>query len=287
MAAWGACAGGAGGGGMTKRPLLRYHGGKWKLAPWILNHFPAHRVYVEAFGGGASVLLQKPRSYAEIYNDLDGEIVNLFCVARDDGERLAQACELTPFARIEFTQSYEPDGDPLEQARRTLVRSFMGFGPAGASGQSTGFRSNSNRSGTTPARDWMNYPAHLRTTVQRLRGVVIECRDAIELMRRHDSASTLHYVDPPYVHATRALRTRAPSYRHEMSDAMHADLLAALGELRGAVVLSGYRCDLYDRALVGWTRVDRATHADGARDRVESLWLSPGAARVDLFEAAA
>lgn len=86
---------------MVKRPLLRYHGGKWKLAPWILRHLPPHRVYVEPFGGGGSVLLQKPRSYAEVYNDLDGEIVNLFRVARERGEELAQAVELTPFARLD------------------------------------------------------------------------------------------------------------------------------------------------------------------------------------------
>src|SRR5574337_272680 len=91
-----------------KRPLLRYHGGKWKLAPWILRHLPPHRVYVEPFGGGASVLLQKPRSYAEVYNDLDGEVVNLFIMARERGEELAQAIELTPFAREEFELSYRP-----------------------------------------------------------------------------------------------------------------------------------------------------------------------------------
>ena len=202
---------------MTKRPLLRYHGGKWKLAPWILRHMPPHRVYVEPFGGGASVLLQKPRSYAEVYNDLDGEVVNLFSMARERGEELAQAVELTPFARAEFTQAYEPDGDPLEKARRTLIRSFMGFGSAGASGQVTGFRANSNRSGTTPAHDWMNYPDCLRMVIQRLRGVVIENRDAIQVMQAHDCDEAVHYVDPPYVHSTRQIRTRAPSYKHELA----------------------------------------------------------------------
>ena len=270
-----------------QRPLLRYHGGKWKLAPWILRHLPSHRVYVEPFGGGASVLLQKPRSYAEVYNDLDGEVVNLFKVARDQGEQLAQACELTPFARAEFAGSYEPSGDPLEQARRTLTRSFMGFGSAGASGQSTGFRANSNRSGTTPAHDWMNYPAHLRNVVQRLRGVVIENRDALMVMKTHDSEQTVHYVDPPYVHSTRNLRTRAPSYRHELADAQHEELAAGLRDLCGMVVLSGYRCELYDRLYAGWQRIDQQAHADGARDRVESLWLSPNCPQHGLFQEAA
>ena len=275
---------------MTKaiaRPIVRYHGGKWKLAPWIISHFPTHRAYVEPFGGGGSVLLRKPRSYAEVYNDMDGEIVNLFRMARDHGEQLAQACELTPFARAEFEDAYTPDADGLEQARRTLVRSFMGFGSAGASGQCTGFRANSNRSGTTPAHDWMNYPDHLRNNVQRLRGVVIENRDAVTVMRTHDSDQTLHYVDPPYVHSTRNLRTRSPAYKHEMTDAEHELLACALKTLRGMVVLSGYRCGLYDQVFRDWQRIDQAAHADGAKDRVESLWLSPNCQQHGLFREAA
>ena len=75
------------------RPMVRWHGGKWVLAPWIISHFPPHQIYTEAFGGAASVLLKKPRCYAEIYNDLDGEIVNLFRVARERGKDLVALLE--------------------------------------------------------------------------------------------------------------------------------------------------------------------------------------------------
>lgn len=71
------------GGCMTaQRPALRYHGGKFRLAPWLLQFFPPHGCYVEPFGGAAGVLLRKPRVYAEVYNDLDGDIVNFFRVLR-------------------------------------------------------------------------------------------------------------------------------------------------------------------------------------------------------------
>lgn len=167
---------------MCKRPILRWHGGKWILANWIIQHLPKHRVYVEPFGGAGSVLLRKPRSYAEVYNDLDGEVVNLFRVARERGDELRRALELTPFARDEFALSYEPTEDPVEQARRTVARSFMGFG-SNSHSKATGFRANSNRSGTTPAHDWRNYPEAFVAVIERLRGVCIENRDAVEVMQ--------------------------------------------------------------------------------------------------------
>ena len=263
------------------RPLVRYHGGKWRLAPWIIQNMPQHRVYVEPFGGGASVLLRKPRAYAEIYNDLDGEIVNLFCVARDQGAELVRVLRLTPFARREFDLSYVPATDPIEQARRTVVRSFMGFGSAAICGETSAFRANSNRSGTTPAHDWRNYPDALEVLIERLQGVIVEERDALECLRAHDGDDTLHYVDPPYVHATRSEKRRntvtRKAYKHELSDADHQALAEQLHQLKGGVLLSGYPSDLYNRLYGKWLRVDRATHADGARDRLECLWLNDAA----------
>src|SRR6266699_121264 len=158
------------------RPALRYHGGKWKTAKAIISYFPPHRVYVEPFGGAANVLLRKSRSYAEVYNDLDAEIVNVFIQLRDNGPELKRLLTLTPFARLEFEEAYEPVADPIEQARRTIVKSFIGFG-SDAIRHLSGFRSNSNRSGTTPAHDWRNYADVLDYLIKRLRGVVIECRD--------------------------------------------------------------------------------------------------------------
>ena len=264
-----------------RRPLLRWHGGKWLLAPWIASHFPAHRVYVEPYGGAWSVGLRKDRAYAEIWNDLDGELVNLFRVLRDceGSAALVRALELTPFAREEFRDAYQECDDPVERARRLIVRSFMGFGSDGASGTyRTGFRANSNRSGTTPARDWISYPAALAAAIQRMRGVVIESRPALEVMAAHDGPNTLHFVDPPYLHETRARARRAGNggaYRHEMTDDDHDALLTALRGLKGYVALSGYPSSMYDDALAGWTRVERPALADGARPRTEVLWLNP------------
>ena len=258
---------------MTRtRPVLRWHGGKWTLPPWIISQLPDHRVYVEPYGGAASVLMRKPRSYAEIYNDLDDEVVNLFRVLRgDDALALVDGLKNTPFAAEEFAAAYEVSDLPMERARRTIIRSFMGFGSNGVH-QKTGFRSNSNRSGTTPARDWVNYPDALLAVVERLQGVVILNRDAREVMAAHDGPDTLHYVDPPYVFATRA--DARHDYAHEMTDAQHADLLTFLKSLKGKVVLSGYPHPTYDVALDGWTRVDRVAMADGAAKRTEVLWMN-------------
>lgn len=174
-----------------------------------------------------------------------------------------------------------------------MIRSFQGFGSAAATGEHTGFRSTSVRSGTGPALDWRNYPDALAAITQRLQGVVIENREALALMEYHDRPNTLHYVDPPYVHSTRSTKVRhnatGKSYRHELDDNQHKELAAFLKRLRGMVVLSGYPCPLYDELYITWHRVDRHAYADGSRERIECLWLNSaaleGLAQLDFFQA--
>lgn len=263
----------------SKRPALRWHGGKWKLAPWIVGHFPPHRIYVEPFGGAASVLLRKARSYAEVYNDLDGDAVNFFRILRDpdSAARLEELLRLTPFSRLEFEEAYAPGDDPLERARCLAIRSFMGFGCRMNQASRTGFRNNTTRSGTTPAQDWMGYPDSIPALSARLQGVVIEDRPAIEVMQNHDGRESLHYVDPPYMPETRQDSCRAV-YEHEMSAEDHESLLETLSGLDGMVALSGYDSDLYGRLLNGWHLFTKDTMADRASPRRECLWLNPHAA---------
>jgi DNA adenine methylase len=256
------------------RPLVRYHGGKFLLADWIISHFPEHKIYTETFGGGGSVLLKKPRCYAEIYNDLDGEICNLFEVTRDNGYELKEKLYNTPFSRNEFVLSYKKSEDKVEQARRTVVRAFMGFGSGAVNGKSTGFRSNSNRSGTTPSHDWKNYPEALDAIIERLRGVVIENKDAKKIMLQQDSENTLHYVDPPYKTDSRS-KSSSNTYRFEMSDVEHLELANFCQHLKGMVIISGYENEIYDSVLTGWRKEHRKHFADGAKERTEILWLSP------------
>jgi DNA adenine methylase len=262
------------------------------LADWIISYFPKHRVYVEPFGGGGSVLIRKDRSYAEVYNDKWDVVVNVFQCLRDPekSEQLKRALELTPFSRTDFNSAFrrrpETLGD-VECARLTILRSYAGFGSASTNGEyATGFRCNSNRSGTTPAHDWVNYPSHIRTFVKRLQGVVIENREASEVIEQHDGLETLFYVDPPYPHSTRNMQRGNAAYAEEMTDDQHRELAEQLKTVKGYVVLSGYPCKLYDDELYfNWHRVEKKHRADGARLRTEVLWINDRAWRmaVSLF----
>jgi DNA adenine methylase len=268
-----------------KRPVLRYHGGKFRLSSWIRSFFPPHQVYVEPYGGAGSVLLTKERAYAEVYNDLDGDVVNFFHVLRDPALR-ARLCEqiaLTPFAREEFEAAYEDSDDPVERARHLAIRAGMGYGSSGGTKENTGFRIDSGRQWSTDFAQWQKYPEVIASVGARLAGVLIENRPATSVLMQHDSVKTLHYVDPPYLWGVRsAMRWHSDKYyRHEMSDWDHMNLLACLKNLTGMVIVSGFHSEMYAAELAGWTEYStnaRANARRGTKVNREVVWLNPACA---------
>lgn len=273
------------------RPPLRYHGGKWRAAPKIIEHFPPHMTYVEPFGGGASVLLRKRRSKNEIYNDLDGDIVNVFKVLRDpsSSKKLLKLLEFTPFAREEMILGWEETDDPIEQARRCLVRSHMGFGSAGATKGRTGFRGLDVYEGSysAPAKQWSELPRQLHAIIKRLQGVVLENTDALKIIDQADVASTLFYIDPPYMPETRSsMKGGMKYYRHEMTYEDHMQLLERVLDINGDVIISGYESELYNEMLKDWefkTFKSRASSHKGTVIRDECLWIKPSNSPKNLF----
>lgn len=263
------------------RPVLRYHGAKFRIAQWVIGMFPPHECYVEPFGGAAGVLLQKPRSYSEVYNDLDGDVVNFFSVLRDPElrTRLIDSCVLTPYSRTEFKQAWEHSDDAIDRARRLAIRAQMGFGSAGATKGTTGFRIDTRREYGTAQHHWALYPDAISKAGHRLAGVLIENKAAIDVMREHDSPTTLHYVDPPYMHSTRVIgRGKARYYKHEMSDEQHTELLSFIQTLAGMVIISGYRSDLYEQYLSGWQKRSTKSRINAGRGgavRIECVWINP------------
>lgn len=274
------------------RPILGYHGGKWKLAPWIISHFPEHRTYVEPFGGAASVLLQKPRCFGEVYNDLDGEVVNVFRVLQKPGTaaQLRRRLHLTPFSRAEFERSYRFSADPVERAARLIIRSFQGFGSDTATREHiTGFRMAVSRDGfagqrqkdsggQTPAVDWAKWPDQVPAFIERLRGVVLEKRPALKVIDAFDRPEVMFYLDPPYVTSTRRRVGKGRGYRFEMTDVDHEEFAERARAIKGYVVLSAYRSELYDRLFHDWVRLDRHHVAQEAVRTIEAVYLNPACA---------
>lgn len=258
-----------------RRPL-RYHGGKWRIAPWIIAHLPAHLCYVEPFGGAASVLLRKPRSAVEVYNDRAGEVVNFFRVLRDQEAALITAIERTPYARAEFNQAREPlaGADEVERARRFYVASWQGWSsPGGARGKGwrTGRKTGRKRSAVE---EW-NKTSHLWQVARRLKQVIIEEDDAESVIARYDAPETCFYVDPPYPHSTR--RRPEHGYLHEMEEEAHRTLARQLHAVSGAVLLSSYPSQLYRELYGGWSCLTCKAQISSGQLATESLWLSPQA----------
>ncbi len=268
--------------GLRSRKLIAFgwYGGKYSHLNWLLPLLPSCHHYCEPFAGSAAVLLNRTPSPVETYNDLDGEVANLFRVLRDDKERLIEAIGLTPFSREEFSIAcvLDPNLTPLERARRFFVRARQvrtGLAQTASLGRWANCR-NTSRSGMSGVVSrWLGSIEDLPEIAERLLRVQIENRPAIDVIQLYDSPETLFYCDPPYVHLTRGDNN---AYGYEMSNDEHRLLANVLNSVRGMVAISNYQCELMDELYPApkWMKniaAERTIHSTKGK-RVEALWTN-------------
>lgn len=258
-------------------PVLRYYGGKARLSSWIIEQMPPHYTYVEPFGGAASVLIAKQPSRFEVYNDLDGRIVNFFRVLREREPELRRAIELTPWSRSENRICAEMSEDQLEDARRVYTYLWQSFRPA--FGRASGWRYQHSDNGYSVVDQWNTAVNDLPRVARRLRMVQIENDEANAVILRYDTRHTLFYIDPPYVGET---RHESNAYMHEMSDEDHSRLAGILNGVKGMVLLSGYDSPLYRKMYAGWRMIQKTVSTNGKKNKTECLWMNPSANHASL-----
>jgi DNA adenine methylase len=264
-----------------RNPALRYYGAKWRLASWIAQYFPPHITYVEPFGGAAGVLLRKPLSPVEVYNDLDSGVFNFFKVLRERRRDLLQALKNTPYSRQEFQNAFL-DSDPvddMERARRFFISSWQGFG--GARDTMTGWKRQKtlwiNNARINQMGEWRGAVRNLGRVADRLRKVQLEHDDALKVIQFFDTPETLFYCDPPYPKDTRNRNWANRAYAHEFTPHDHVHLANALNQIKGLALVSTYPNEHYSELFAGWPSVTTTCQTMNKTVATEQLYISPRA----------
>lgn len=270
--------------------LYPYYGGKNRpnMREFILSKFPADYRdlhYVETNFGSGGIFFGKEPSALETINDIDGNVVNFIRVLREDRQSLIDALRLTPWAKEEFELAKiklcagsDESLTPLERARLFYVLVRQGFNSATKGGSQTWKFSVSPAIDSPKCpRQWKAAVNQLGLAADRLMDAQIDCMDALDLIAKYDSADTLFYIDPPYIHATRS-KTSLDAYANETRNIWHENLVNLLLNLKGRAALSGYAHEIYTPLeAAGWKRFNMEVFASSNRNRVkrtESLWLN-------------
>ena len=269
---------------------FRWFGGKARKVHFILPHFPPHYTYVEPFGGAAALLLAKPPSPVEVYNDLDEGLVTFFRVLRNPNQfrELARLLRLTPYSREEYQQAARTLRetswtDDVSRAWCFFIAAQQSFSGVLFGGWSRSVKT-SRRGMAKCTSDWHTAISRLTLVRHRLAQVQIEHSDFRQIISAFDTPDTLFYCDPPYVTGTR----KGGKYLLEMSDNDHRDLVRLLLQIKGKALVSGYAHPIYTPLEEGgWRRVDfparcqvagrtrASAKALTSQARTESLWISP------------
>lgn len=227
---------------------IKWFGGKHYLAKEIISLLPQHKVYVEAFGGGGSILTQKKPSKIEVYNDIDADLVNFLMVLRNRRDELIEALITLPSSRF-LCNKWQHEPLPEDELERAVVWFYLlrqRISPKNASLVS-GWRASKS---INTAVDYQNALKKLKDFEERWRYVMIECVDFRRIFEIYDSPSTVFVVDPPYV-------GKEYYYKGDFSYQDHVDLADILSNIQGKAIVTYYECDLINRLYSGWNTIKK------------------------------
>lgn len=184
---------------------------------------------------------------------------------------MAKEIYLTPYARKIYDNSYINDPkDDFEKAVNFYIRLNMGYGFR-TNGEKVGWKNDiQGREKAYAAKDWCDIPNKIMQAAERLRGVQIENRPAVDLISRFNYSNVLVYLDPPYVLSTR----HGKQYKCEMDDNEQEKLLDVVTKHKGSILLSGYDSGLYNSYLSGWHREETTSYSQVASKKREVLWMN-------------
>ena len=212
--------------------MIQYMGGDAMILPYLAKMLAPHRTYVEVFGGAAPLLLNKPPSPVEVYNDIDGNLVNLFRVVRDKPDELLDELKLIPYSRrlyYEFLRDLRHERDPVRRAAMYYFIARASFSGKIGRGFATGVRTNR-------AMKYYRGLDMIPVLSERLRGVIIEELDFRECIKKYDTPQTLLYLDPPHLYIATE-KGSGDYYQAGFTDRDYMDLLNLLEEVKGKWLL--------------------------------------------------
>jgi DNA adenine methylase len=264
------------------RPPVKTHGGKYYLCNWVIEHFPddyKELNYCEPCCGGASVFLNKEKANEEVISDLDKGVVSIFKALRDEPKEFIERLKKIKYTEEAFEKAQKKDSttfdDYVEQAVNEYVLRRMSRG-----GLKKAFAWSERLRGGQPGdvNAWETMLKMLPILAERVKDTVVLNNSFKDIIKVWDCDNVLIYIDPPYLPTTRAEGSQN-LYENEMSVEDHIDLLGAIRDAKGKVIISGYNSPLYNKYLKGWkiAKKEIANHSSQQKSkerRFECLWMN-------------
>ena len=229
-------------------------GAKYFLRNKIFELLPEHSSYIEVFGGTGTILLGKPKSKIEVFNDINSNIAGFFAVVKDTVKcrSLIDILDFMPYSRrlwnvlkTKWKLGNIPQ-DEIQKVAEWFYVSRLSF----SADRNGGFATASVSTLRNPCVTFRNIINDLERVSQRLRNVIIECLDFRQVIQKYDSPGSLFLVDCPYLLDVPDKSKRYYGYDFGIND--HKELCDILNNIRGMAVVTHYEHPLYDELYKNW-----------------------------------